>query len=363
MTNRTFSRTLSMLMVAFLLLVACGTSGQSGQSGQPETEAAPVQEQSPAPTGEMGLPAIPSDVSTQNVEVTVAFPYIPNVQFAPYYVAMEQGYYADEGMQVAFDYMFEDEAVQLLAQDQAQFGFVNGISVLLARQSGIPLVTVATITQKFPVAFVSTTEESLKSVDDLKGKKIGIPGRFGASYYGLLAVLYEQGLKESDLDLYDIGFTQVQMLTEGKVDVAVGYATNEPVQLRALGERVSVLHVSDVYPLASDGIITTRTFLDSNPDIVQAFVRATLRGLADTLANPDEAFAMCLKHIPEAELGDTELQRQVLEESLLYWQGEQPGYSDPDVWEKTYQFLVKSGLLVKGDGESLAEAYTNEFVE
>lgn len=360
MTNRTFSRTLSVLIGAFLMLAACGSSGQSGQL---ETGSASDQEQATTPTGEMGLPAIPSDVPTQNVEVTVAFPYIPNVQFAPYYVAMEQGYYADEGIQVQFEYMFEDEAVQLLAQEQAQFGFINGISVLLARQSGIPLVTVATITQKFPVAFVSTTEESLKSVDDLKGKKIGIPGRFGASYYGLLAVLYEQGLKESDLDLHDIGFTQVQMLTEGKVDVAVGYATNEPVQLRVLGENVGVLNVADVYPLASDGIITTRAFVDTNPDVVQAFVRATLRGLADTQANPDEAFAMCLKHIPEAELGDTDLQRQVLGESLLYWQGERPGYSDPDVWEKTHQFLVESGLLLKGDDESLRGAYTNQFVE
>lgn len=336
-------------MAGLLLLVACAGQAGSEQGEQSEQAAAPA-------------PRAQESAGESSVQfVVVAFPYIPNIQFAPYYVASSKGYYADEGLEVDFEYMYENEAVQVVAQGGADFGYLNGISVMLARQNGLPVVTVATVTQDFPVVFFSKGSTPLASVDDLKGKRIGYPGPFGASYYGLQALLYSSSVQESELDLQDIGFNQVEMVLEDKVDVAVGYAMNEPVQLRAMDEEVNVLRVADYYPLVSDGIITTEEMITSNAALVQSFVIATLRGLRDTLANPEEAFTLSLEYIPEAQLGDPSFQREVLEATLPYWESERPGYSNPVVWQQTRTFLLDRELL--NAEVSLDASMTNEFIK
>lgn len=350
-------RKAGMFLVLVLVLVACGGGGLDERAMSTRFEQA-VTTTSPTTTETM------TETITETKKtlrpVAVAFPYIPNIQFAPYYVAASKGYYTDAGLDVSFQYMYENEAVQLLAQGNADFGFFSGISVMLARQNDIPLVTVATITQEFPVVFFSKGTESLQRVADLKDKRIGLPGRFGASYYGLLAVLFANNLKESDLDLQDIGFNQVQMLSEGKVDVAIGYAMNEPVQLREMGESVAELRVADIYPLASDGIVTTRAVLEKDPELVRSFVAATLKGVQDILANPDEAFTLSLQHIPEVSEETAAFQRKVFDASIPYWKSETLGTTNPQVWEKTRTFLAESGLLTKPAAAD--ESYTNAFL-
>ncbi len=369
-------RNILLLTITFLLLAACATNTAQPVAVEPSAPATPATDDSSTSSSDseattatntpdaesLGSETTTTDNPNTMSSVTVAFPYIPNIQFAPYYVADSKGYYADAGLEVTFEYMFEDEAMQLIAQKEADFGFVNGIAVLLARQSDLPVVTVATITREFPVVFFSKAEQNIKGIEDLQDKRIGIPGHFGASYYGMLAALYANDMQESDLNIQDIGFNQIPLISEDKVDVAVGYAVNEPLQLRTMGEEIDVLRVADIYPLVSDGIITNEELVASNPDMVQAFVTATLRGVQDTLDDPDEAFTLSLAYIPEADLGNADLQREVLQENLAYWEhSEQIGYNDPNVWKKTYTFLRDSQLLTRDI--PLEESYTNTFVQ
>ena len=79
---------------------------------------------------------------------------------------------------------------QRVAQGTVQFGMASGDSMLLARAQGLPVVTVATNNQRFPTVFFSKADANIKTPADLKGKSVGIPGHFGASYIGLLALLY-----------------------------------------------------------------------------------------------------------------------------------------------------------------------------
>ncbi len=300
--------------------------------------------------------------------VTLAMSFIPNVQFAMFYVADSKGYYADAGLDVAFDYNFENDVMQRVAtwpDSDVEFALAGATSVLLARRQGLPVVTVATIYQEFPVVFFSKAVNAINSVEDMQGKRIGIPGRFGASYYALLALLYANNMQESDLNIQEIGFTQAQAVLEDRVDVATGYAMNEPILLEAQGEEVSVLRVADIFPLVSDGIVTHADLIGQEPDLVQAFVDATMRGLQDTLDNPDEAFDLSLSYIPEAELGDAALQRAVLQASLPYWHSattEQAGlgYTDPESWEATHTFMQEAELLTQS--VEVDEAFTNEFI-
>src|SRR5262245_895880 len=311
----------------------------------------------------------PAQLGGQTRPITMAMPYIPNVQFAPFYIADKKGYYAAEGLKVSFDYNFQTDVVERVTQGTVQFGNGSGPDVLLARAQGRPIVSVATYSQRFPVVFYSRADSNIKTPADLKGKTVGIPGHFGASYTGLLALLYANQLKESDLNVQDIGFAQVQVFSEGKVEVASGYGNNEPVQLAAQGIPVNVIKVSDFYPLASDTIITGEALIKDQPDTVRGFVRATLKGMQDAIANPDEAFTISLDYVQELKSADQptqQLQRKVLQETLPYWQSELTakeglGYTDAQSWQATHTFLRDSGLL-KSDVE-LSKAYTNEYIK
>jgi NitT/TauT family transport system substrate-binding protein len=238
--------------------------------------------------------------------------------------------------------------------------------VLLARQQGLPVKTVETLYQKFPVVFFAKSSVGLKSVNDLKGKTVGIPGRFGESLYALLAVLYANKLDESAMTVQEIGFTQAQVVLEDKVQVGIGYAMNEPVILRQQGQQVDVLRVADIYDLASNGIVVSEALIKQDPALVRAFVLASLRGLKDTLDNPDEAYRLSLTYIPEAKLGDPTLQRQVLQESLPFWQSDKTtsaglGFTDAAVWVKTEQFMRDAKLL--SQPVDVNAAFTNEFLK
>ena len=90
----------------------------------------------------------------------------------------------------------------------------------------------------------------------MKGKKIGLPGLYGASYVGLRALLNAGGLSEEDVTLDSIGYNQVEALVTGRDEAIVIYANNEPIQLEAQGYKVDVLRVADYVSLASNGLLT-----------------------------------------------------------------------------------------------------------
>jgi NitT/TauT family transport system substrate-binding protein len=352
-------RRMTLALLTALLLAACGTAAPA--SG-------PTASSSSGPT--IAPAAAPTTAANQPLrEITVAMPYIPNVQFAHFYMADKKGYYAAEGLKIKFDYNFETDVVQRIAQGTVQFGMASGDSILLARAQGLPVVTVATNTQRFPAVFFSKAEANIKTPADLKGKSVGIPGHFGASYVGLLALLYANQIKESDLNIQDIGFAQVPALTEGKVQVASGYGNNEPVQLEQQGIKVNVINVSDFYPLASDGIVTSEAQIKDQTAMVHGFVRATLKGMQDVIANPDAGFQVALDVIPELKSADAktqDLQRKVLQATLPYWQSDLTkqqglGFSDIKSWQATHKFMRDSGLL-KSDVD-LSKAFTNDYIK
>lgn len=300
--------------------------------------------------------------STNSALVHIRLPmgYIPDVQYAPFYVAVEKGYYRQAGIEIDFDYSSETDGVSLVGAGNLQFAIASGEQVLLARAQGLPVVYAMTWWQDFPVAVVSMTSENITTPKDLKGKKIGLPGLYGASYIGLDALLETAGLKESDVTLDSIGYNQVEALISKQVQAAVVYVNNEPIQLRARGYDINVIRVADYDKLASNGLITNETTIQKDPKLVQAMVQATLHGIADTLANPDDAYKISEKYVEGLASGDQKIQHEVLSASIPFWKAERLGYSQPEAWQNMQKVLLDMGLLKKP--LDLNKAYTNEFI-
>jgi NitT/TauT family transport system substrate-binding protein len=285
--------------------------------------------------------------------------YIPNIQFAPLYAAIEKGYFREAGIEVEFDYSFETDGVKLVGAGELPFAIASGEQVLLARAQGVPVTYVAAWYQKYPISVVAKRNEGIFSPQDLKGKRIGLPGLFGANYIGLRALLFSAGLDEADVKLESVGFNQVEVLAAGRQQAIVGYAAND-TKLKAQGFDISELRVADYVQLASNGILAGEKVIAEDPALVRAFVTAFLKGMRYAIERPDEVYALSAKYIPNFSDLDENVQKQILAASIELWKAERLGYSDPQAWENMKNVLLKMGLIPAD--LDLSKAYTNEFI-
>ncbi|UCF62482.1 MAG: ABC transporter substrate-binding protein [Anaerolineaceae bacterium] len=313
----------------------------------------------------LGLTAC-SGVSTpqvdedESVHIRLLMGYRPDVQFAPLYVAAERGYYEDAGIDIEFSHMPETEALQLVGANEIQFAIVSGEQTPLARAQGLPVVYVMAWWQDFPVGIAASRESGIETPVDLVGKRVGIPGLYGASYVGYRALLSTSGVSEMDVTLDAIGYNQVEALYEGQEDAVVIYANNEPVQLEAQGFPVNVIRVADYVHLASNGLITNEETIQDRPDLVRRMVDATLSGLRDAIEDPDMAYEVAKLYVEGLEQADEAVMRGVLNASIEFWKAERLGYSDPASWENMQRVLIEMGLL---EGPiDLSQAFTNEYL-
>jgi len=320
----------SLVVLVTLLFTACGGTTSTGGSAA-------------------GTPG----ASLQKVSIGLG--YIPDIQFAPFYVAQSKGYYRNAGLDVTFHHGIVNDLIGSLALGRDNFVFASGDEELVARSKGLQVVDVSTIFQKYPVSLIVPNTSAIRTLADLKGHSIGEPGPYGATHTGLLALLYQAHLTTNDVKIHEIGFTQVAALAGHKVDAVMGYSNNEPLQLQKLGLAVRTFAVSDYQPLVSNGIITTEDTLAHQHAIVQSFVQATLKGLQEVIANPTEAVRISKSYVPGM---DTAKAMSVLQATIPLWQGNgRLGYNDSATWQSMEQFLM--ALKIIPGGQNFSQAYTN----
>jgi NitT/TauT family transport system substrate-binding protein len=277
--------------------------------------------------------------------VSIGLGYIPDIQFAPFYVAVNKGYYQAAGLDVKLNHGIVPDLFGEMMAGKDTFVFAGGDDTLVARNKSLPVVNVATIYPSYPVSLIVPASSAIKTLADIKGHTIGVPGKYGSTYVGLLALLHAVHLTENDVKLESIGFTQVSALKSGHVDAVMGYTNNEPLQLRRLGLPVRTFDVPNYQPMVSNGIVTTEKTLNSQASMVRAFVQATIKGLNYVLANPNDAIQLSKSFIPNMNLTEA---TDELTATLPIWKsnGQHPlGYNDPATWQAMAQFMASENLI------------------
>lgn len=334
-------RLMSFIVGMVLLLTACAPITSTPATGSSEPSA-----------------------STTLTPVKLGVGYIPNVQFATFYVGIEKGFYAAEGLDVTLDYGFENDYLKLVGVDESQFMVGSGDQVVLGRAQGLPVRYVMNWYSQFPVVIFAKEEAGITKPADLAGKTIGIPGPFGASYVALRGILEAGNLTEADVKLASIGFTQVAAIHEGTVDAAVDYVVNGPVVLAQSGVATTQIKLDDYLQIPANGLVTNEKTIQEEPELVAKMVRATLKAVQYTLDHPDEGFAIALKFVPEAGGDNEAANRAVFDAVLAYWTpaaGTTLGATELAHWQSAAAFMQRIGLV-----DTLvpaAELFTNDFIK
>jgi NitT/TauT family transport system substrate-binding protein len=282
--------------------------------------------------------------------LTVGLGYIPSVQFAPFYLAQQAGYYSDAGLDVEFQNKVDPDLITLVGQGAIDVGIGDGTSVIPAVSQAIPVTYIATIYGQFPNVVFAKASSGIKSAADLKGKKVGTPGRYGSSWIMLQALLTSAGLTTNDIDVVEYpDYTQRAAVEQGAVDAATGFSNNEPVQLELDGSKAVVLHIDAITPLPGPGLITGKSTLDSKRASIAAFVAATLRAMNEVKLNPMVGLDAAIKAVPE--LGSArDAQAAILAATIESWTGSTQaakglGAIDRAGWQASISYLTSLGLV------------------
>ncbi len=273
-------------------------------------------------------------------------------QFAGYYAALWQGFYAEEGLDVELRPAITPEG-QFLAPDAqvrsgaADFG-IGGIDAMVARGRGDDFVVLSTLFQRSPVAVFSLESQPMTSLLQLSQLRLAaVTDDFTRTQ--VLALFMEAGVDPNSVRFVDVP-TSVDSLVDGSVDAVVTYDVSAQYRAQELGVRLNMLHPADHgINFYGDALYTTQRLLDEDPDKVARFVRASLRGWNHAIANR-EAIAERIAALPRYKylysdfLGYNRFFAQRIDDYLLT--SIVPlGHNQLERWEHAYFLLQQLGMI------------------
>ena len=319
----------------------------------------------PAATGGSPSPLASGPASAaSDTRATIGLSYIPNVQFAPFYVAEAQSLFDGVDATVSVRHHGSNEGLfNALTSGTEDFLIAAGSEAMQARAQGVDVIAVGAYYKTYPVNVITLGSSPIQQLSDLKGRKLGVPGKYGESWLAVQVALASAGLSEDDVKIVEVGYTQVAALTGKKVDAVTGFRTNELVQLQAAGAEPRALAVAPgTVPLVSTSLLTTSAYAKKNPEVVRQMVAAVAKAIEATAADQPAAIDISAKQIPgwtDAARPNAEAVLAATVEVMALQDGKFLPALDQAQWEAMSAFLEKSQLIEKP--VAAADAFTNEY--
>lgn len=333
------------------------TESQSGEAAGAESSAS----ESAAETSAEQSDAKAGD-NDQLEKVTVILDYVANTNHTGMYVALDQGYYKEAGLDVEIVEPTEGATATLVAVGKGDFGisYQEDVTIALTSKDPLPIKTIATLIQHNTSGFVTYADKDIKSPKDFEGKTYagwGGPGEEAV----LKAVMTKDGADFSKLNMIisdGSGFealkdkVDIEWFFEGW-DIVKCKLNNFPVnymELRQLDERL------DYY---TPVIIANKDTLEQKPEMVKKFLAATEKGYRYAIENPDESAKILQKYAPDYSLDMLTMSQEYLSEKYME-DTDRWGEMKDEVWNNYTDFMVEYGVI--DHAIPAEECYTNEFL-
>ncbi len=298
--------------------------------------------------------------------VTIQLSWFPSAEFAGFYVADQKGYYADEDLKLSFVAGGpEIDSIKEVLDGHAQFGITAGDGIIRARAADQDVVAVASIFRQSPLVVMALADKGIQRPQDLVGKTVGVISpqmdtTWDIQFLGMLKKLDIEPAKMTFVPIED--YHGANALLSNKMQAASGFfSSNEPVQAELDGQNTTQLFYSDYgIEIYANAIFTTGQIIHEHPDLVERFLRATLKGYQYAIEHPNEAAELTVKYDKTL---DVNLQTATMQAQIpLIDSGDAPiGTMDESVWQITHDILLEQKYISKPI--DLATVYTNEFVQ
>ncbi len=221
---------------------------------------------------------------------------------APYLLALEKGYYKEQGLDVTIDSGSGSlDAIPRVASGTYPIGFadINALIKFIDKDPDSPVKAIFMTYDAPPFAVLGRKSLGVTSPKDLEGKTLGAPAADGA-YANWPVFVAENSIQAESVTIENVGFpVREPMLAQGKVDAITGYSFSSFINLKSKGveaDDISVMLMTDFgVELYGNTIIVNEAFAKENPDAVKGFITATIKGWRDTVADPAAAVEYVLK--------------------------------------------------------------------
>jgi len=264
-----------------------------------------------------------------------------NLPFVAAYMAQAKGFFADEGLDVEIQHSSGGEHLQLLLSGEVDFITGTAAQAVRQRTEDLPIRAIALFGQRGDQGYVAHAGAGIEGPADFAGHSVGFKG--GVVPAELLAMLGSVGLTEDDIELQSVGF-DARVFTEGQVDIYPVFLNNEPDTIRRAGVDITVIDPTDFgVPTLGLTFLAREETLAEDPELVERFLRASMRGAQYAAEHVDEAVEVTLTY---AEGADPEHQRFLLEQDLAAAErADGMGRADAEQWRALTDLLLEYGII------------------
>ena len=321
-------RIISVLLVCVLLLTGC--TACSGEESKKKTE----------------------KELKELKELDVVLDWYPNALHAFLYVAIEKGYYEEEGLKINIRFPSNaNDAMSLVAAGQADIGLYYQQDVIQARANqAVPVKSIGAVVQGPLNIILSLKEKGIESPEDLVGKTIGYSGT-ELSEALIRSIMQEAGADYSDVTMIDVGFDLMSSMTTGNVDATIGCLLNHEVpQMEEEGFEVNWFELDDYgVPVYYEGIfLASDEAIAHDSETLSAFLRASKRGFEDMKADPNGALETLLANQNEENFPLSEtVERESMEILLPLMETETAEFlsQSDECWQENIDWMRSQGLI------------------
>jgi NitT/TauT family transport system substrate-binding protein len=316
-------------------------------------------------------PAAPqaTEQAQENVKIEFRLNWTLYGEHAPFFLGLEKGFYAEEGLDVTIvEGSGSATVVKLIGNGTNPIGYADSATMMRGVSAGVPVKAVAVTLQSSPMSFIQRADHPKlnTSIDKVPGSSIAITAG-DASLAILDACLGKNNISKDQINLIQVANPAAKetAVLESQADTFLGYFVDQPLRMQKVtGVEMTWNKLVDICQVntLSSAIVVNNFYAQQNPEVVRKFVRASQRAWAYTLEHPEEAAAIFPKY---ASAFDEALSLEEINGSLTLLhtpnsEGKPIGWSSPDDWIATQDVLAQyAGFKPE---EDINVFFTNEFI-